>query len=66
MSGCRPGVPLDVCVQEIADGDPYWQDGRGYVMRGAVLRQIAAEWREMMDERLARAQAAMTYQDECG
>jgi hypothetical protein len=59
MSGGRPGVPLDVCVEQIIAGDPYWKDGRGYMMRDSVLRQIAAEWREMLDEKLERVQAQM-------
>ena len=66
MAGGRAGVPLDVCVEQIAAGDPYWQDGRGRVMAGNVLRQIAAEWREMLDEKMARAQAQMVADDVSG
>ena len=66
MSGGRAGVPLDVCVQQIASGDPYWADGRGRVFRDTVLRQIASEWREMTDKRIARLQAKMQFESECG
>lgn len=66
MSGGRAGVPLDECVLQIASGDPYWQDGVGYEMRNSVLRQIAAEWRMMLTDRLAREAAAVRYLEECG
>lgn len=66
MSGGRAGVPLDVCVEQIAAGDPYWQDGRGRMMANTVLRQIAAEWREMLDERVAKALAKQQFESECG
>ena len=66
MSGGRAGVPLDVCVRQIAADDPYWRDGSGRMMAQAVLWQIAAEWREMLDERVKRALAKQDFERECG
>ena len=66
MSVYRTGVPLDVCVQQIVAGDPYWLDGRGRLLVHTVLRQIAAEWREMLDEKVERVQAKQDFERECG
>jgi len=65
MSVYRTGVPLDVCVQQIVADDPYWRDGYGRLMAQTVLRQIAAEWREMLNEKVKRAQAKQDFEREC-
>ena len=66
MSGGKAGVPLDLCIEQIAAGDPYWTGPRGQVMAGVVLRQIAFEWREMLDEKIDRMQRKQQFESECG
>ena len=66
MSGGRAGVPLDLCVEQIAAGDPYWTGTRGAQAAGVVLRQIAHEWREMLDADIARKQAKQDFESGCG
>ena len=66
MSGGRAGIPLDLCVEQIAAGDPYWAGPRGEQARGVVLRQIAAEWREYHDADIERIQRKQQFESECG